>query len=264
MGKFIDMIGWKMSEHGVPNSRLTVIERDKDYINPNTKKHTPQWKCICSCGNPNFIISTGQHLRDGHTMSCGCLRKEKVKNIGENNNKTNPVNILEDYCVGLTLNTNAKFYFDKEDKDILINNYCWFEHVRPNGYRSLEAWDKTEKRCVSMWYVLTGYELCDHKDRNPFNNRRNNLRPASSSENAQNHSKRRNNTSGFTGVYWDKKSNKWVVSININKKIHWIGRYIDKNDAIVARLKAEAKYYGEFAPQRHLFEEYGIQFKDNV
>lgn len=69
---------------------------------------------------------------------------------------------------------------------------------------------------------------------------------------------RSNNSSGFTGVYWNKQMSKWQSYIEINKnKIH-IGYFVDKNDAIVARLQAEAKYYGEFAPQKHLFNEYGI------
>jgi hypothetical protein len=49
-----------------------------------------------------------------------------------------------------------------------------------------------------------------------------------------------------------------MASINVNKKICWLGRYLNKKDAIVARLQAEAKYYGEFAPQQHLYEQYGI------
>ena len=36
------------------------------------------------------------------------------------------------------------------------------------------------------------------------------------------------------------------------------GKCVKKDDAIKARLEAEAKYYGEFAPQRHLFKEYNI------
>lgn len=37
------------------------------------------------------------------------------------------------------------------------------------------------------------------------------------------------------------------------------GSYKDKKDALVARLKAERELFGvEFAPQRHLFKEYGI------
>lgn len=75
-----------------------------------------------------------------------------------------------------------------------------------------------------------------------------------------------NNTSGFTGVSWDKKMSKWRSYIVINKQQIHLGLYINKEDAVIARLKAEAKYYGEFAPQRHLFDEYGISInnKENM
>ena len=37
-----------------------------------------------------------------------------------------------------------------------------------------------------------------------------------------------------------------------------LGLFENKDDAIKARLEAEAKYYGKFASQQHLFEQYGI------
>lgn len=37
-----------------------------------------------------------------------------------------------------------------------------------------------------------------------------------------------------------------------------LGSFSDKEDAIKARLQAEAKYFKKFAPQRHLFKQYGI------
>ena len=33
-----------------------------------------KWKCICDCGNVTVV--TSQHLRTGHTRSCGCLYRE--------------------------------------------------------------------------------------------------------------------------------------------------------------------------------------------
>ena len=44
------------------------------------------------------------------------------------------------------------------------------------------------------------------------------------------------------------------------KNIH-LGVFEDKEDAIKERLNAEVKYFGEFAPQTHLFKEYGIEVK---
>ena len=69
----------------------------------------------------------------------------------------------------------------------------------------------------------------------------------------------RKNNSGITGVRLDKRRNKWRASITLNQKFIWLGEYADKDDAIKARLLAEAKYFGDFAPQHHLFEQYGIE-----
>lgn len=37
-----------------------------------------------------------------------------------------------------------------------------------------------------------------------------------------------------------------------------LGRYSTEEEALIVRLKAEKKYFGEFAPQRDLFEQYDI------
>ena len=69
--KKIDMTGWIMSEHGVPDSRLTVIKE----IEPRTTSYI-QYLCKCSCGNETVV--RGSYLRNGNTKSCGCLAKEKL------------------------------------------------------------------------------------------------------------------------------------------------------------------------------------------
>ena len=48
-----------------------------------------------------------------------------------------------------------------------------------------------------------------------------------------------------------------MARITYNYKSIYLGLYEDITDAIIARLKAEIKYFGkEFAPQRHLFKKY--------
>jgi hypothetical protein len=75
----------------------------------------------------------------------------------------------------------------------------------------------------------------------------------------QNQSKRSDNTSGIVGVNWSKSHDAWCVRIGMNGKRIRIGYFYDKNDAIKSRLNAEIKYYGaQQAPQRHLFEQYGV------
>lgn len=61
-----------MKEHGVPNSRWTVIKRVE-----NDKYNKAQWLCQCSCGTEKVI--NGCSLRKGSSLSCGCINKENHK-----------------------------------------------------------------------------------------------------------------------------------------------------------------------------------------
>ena len=64
------------------------------------------------------------------------------------------------------------------------------------------------------------------------------------------------------GVGWYKRYDKWRAYIKVDKNIT-LGYFENKDDAIRTRLKAEQKYFGEFAPQKHLYEQYGIQTIQN-
>lgn len=55
-----------------------------------------------------------------------------------------------------------------------------------------------------------------------------------------------NNTSGYTGVFFNKRKNKWCATITFQGKDYWLGYYFDKGDAIKARQMAEEKLYGDF------------------
>lgn len=268
MGKMIDMAGWVMSEHGVPDSRLTVIKRVD-----NNERNAACWLCQCSCGEQKQIIAEGYDIRRGHVRSCGCLQKESgtqqilkayskgVECAAIKNKKYNEYVLnLEDeygkYGMGYCSNTCREFYFDMDDYE-KIKDICWIEDIRKNGFSVIKGRDtKTNK--VTYMHTFLGCNNYDHKDRNELNNRRHNLRPATLSENARNHSISKRNTSGFIGVSWSERRHKWKASIHVNGKETHLGIFTDKKDAIVARLKAEKEYYGEFAPQIHLYEEYGI------
>ena len=250
----INMSGWKMWEHGVSDSRLTIIKQTEDYI--STKgKHEAQWLCQCSCGSKPIIVRQC-HLKNGNTTSCGCVQKERTSIVGKLNHKINKYDLSGEYGIGWTLNTDAEFYFSLEDYDI-IKEYGWYEHILSSGYHALEALVPNTKNIVRMQWVIVGKHY-DHINRNPLDNRRENLRVATIRENVINASIGKNNKSGIIGVYFHKRDNIWISTVNINDKQQEVGRYVNKNDAIKARLQAEAKYYGEFAPQRHLFEQYGI------
>ena len=55
--------------------RLTVIKYSGYSLTPKGVKR-PKWECRCSCGNT--IIVCGNDLKSGHTVSCGCYKKEQT------------------------------------------------------------------------------------------------------------------------------------------------------------------------------------------
>lgn len=86
-----------------------------------------------------------------------------------------------------------------------------------------------------------GLEI-DHKDRNPLNNRRNNLRQVTHRSNIYNNPKQTNNTSGIVGVSWRKDRNRWRAHIKVNQKYKNLGHFINFDDAVEARRKAEEEH----------------------
>lgn len=147
-----------------------------------------------------------------------------------------------DYGVGYC-NNGAPFYFDKEDYG-LIKNYCWCDNGR--GY--LVAGEiGNSKKLVLMHQLITGKKYQDHKNTNKHDNRKENLRDATRSQNNMNKGVQSNSTSGITGVRLDKRQQKWTAKIKINRKTISLGSYLSKEDAVKARKEAEEKYFGEFA-----------------
>jgi hypothetical protein len=105
---------------------------------------------------------------------------------------------------------------------------------------------KTHRLVYLMFHGFIPKEI-DHIDNNPLNNRIENLRSANRSEQACNTRLRKDNTSGIKGVSWDKKRNKWKVSINKNKKNVYGARFDDLELAELVAVEARNKYHKEFA-----------------
>ena len=250
-----DMTGWIMSEHGVPDSRLTVIRQVEDYIQPNGV-HRAMYLCKCECGNDT--VARGDSIKDGSIKSCGCLQIKATIEMGHKNKKYNKYDLSGTYGVGWTSNTNKEFYFDIEDYD-RIKDYCWCEAISCGTSRLATG---NGKKVVFM-HQLLGFIGYDHANRNGLDNRKENFRLCTTQENTTNRSLTSRNTSGFIGVCWREKEQKWIAQITVNYKNIYLGIFVDKNDAIKTRLNAEAKYFGKFAPQRHLFEKYGISTQQN-
>jgi hypothetical protein len=90
-------------------------------------------------------------------------------------------------------------------------------------------------------------EDVDHIDGDGLNNRRNNLRVATSAQNGRNRGAQRNNTSGYKGVGWDKSRQKWTAQIKVNGKQKHLGRFDTPEAAHKAYCEAADRLHGKFA-----------------
>jgi len=83
----------------------------------------------------------------------------------------------------------------------------------------------------------------DHLNGDRSDNRIENLRDVSKSVNMHNCKKPKDNSSGFTGVSWHARYQKWLAYITIdNRNIH-LGYFTEFEDAVYARKMAKIKYH---------------------
>ena len=209
--------------------------------------------CQCSCENKTKKIVDLYSLTHGKSLSCGCLQKERAI---EKNKKFNKFEEHEDcyYCYS----DNGKYFIiDKEDYNRVKefnwtqDNYgYWYRTIRENGRKY-----NIKLHRFIMQETNPKIEI-DHINHKRYDNRKVNLRKCVHKENTRNTSTRKNRD--VIGVTWYKRDNKWESFITYKKKHIFLGRYENKEDAIKARLLAEKEYFGEFAPQKHLFAKFNI------
>lgn len=106
------------------------------------------------------------------------------------------------------------------------------------GYRVIGVFGKKYKAHRLAFIFVNGTmpeKDIDHINGVRDDNRWNNLREVDRVYNVKNAKKRKDNTSGETGVYWHKKGRKWEVKVSSNKKRVSLGLFSDFNEAVRAR-----------------------------
>lgn len=119
--------------------RLTVLRRSPK--KGNGKKPVALWECRCECGN--IVIASGNALRSGHTVSCGC---QKVKHMESYKHKTRLYNVWK--CMRQRCNN---------------PNNPSYPHYGGKGVRICDEWN--EYSGFRAWALANGYDETKSIDR---------------------------------------------------------------------------------------------------
>lgn len=99
------------------------------------------------------------------------------------------------------------------------------------------------------WVYVYGDEpskYVDHINQIKIDNRIVNLRLATPSQNLQNRQKQKNNTTGYLGVCYAKKSKKFTASIKVDGKLKHLGYFHTADEAAKVAIDARKKFYSHY------------------
>ena len=192
--------------------RLTV----DSYGGRRGKLH--QWNCTCECGARKAVY--GSHLRCGGTKSCGCLKRERATTHGGSG--------AAEYVA--YKNMLQRCYNEKGGR---------YPYYGDRGITVCSRWrDSPENFLLDMGSRPTPQHSLDRID-NDGNYSPDNCRWATKTEQMLNRRRLKTNSSGVTGVHWNRSAAKWQARIGINGRQKHLGLFTDKEEAIAARALAE-------------------------
>lgn len=120
--------------------------------------------------------------------------------------------------------------------------------TRKDGYKSIGV--QKEKhllhRLVFLYHTGRMPQYIDHIDGDPSNNRIENLRECTLSQNQQNRRVGKDNKSCVKGVSWHKKLKKWRATIRHNKEQIHLGMFDDFDVAVRVANEARMSMHREF------------------
>jgi len=148
---------------------------------------------------------------------------------------------------------------DDEDFEAL-NQYKWSYMLTQSGLeyairrtRKHET-EKPQARLLHRQIMNTPrHLLTDHINGNGLDNRRENLRICTPSQNNIN-KRKKGTTSTYKGVYFDKARGKFRSHIIVEGKSIFLGRYETELESALAYDRASVKYHGEYANNNGLLE----------
>lgn len=142
---------------------------------------------------------------------------------------------------------------DDEDFEWL-SKWKWSTQWAPHNYYAVRTEYGEKNKTVYMHREIThppnNLDI-DHINHNGLDNRRENLRFCTTAQNTHHQIKRDGHTSGFKGIYWNKRKKKWQAKIRltangISKQI-FLGLFDSEIHGALAYDEAAKKYFGDFA-----------------
>lgn len=216
----------------------------------------PRGLCHCRCGNQAAVYAydcPSKNIFHGNPKRYLTGHQRKICPVIED---AKPFKIDGVYCrlVPLTQGLHAivwesDYYWLMQWKWSARKNKCTGCFYAMRNSETLNG----KRKIIMMHREILGIEddishRGDHKNsRDTLDNRRSNLRIASSLQNARNARRRKDNTSGLKGVMFHKVMRKWVSYIQVERKRIRLGYFETKELAYLAYCAAAVKYFGEFA-----------------
>jgi HNH endonuclease len=121
--------------------------------------------------------------------------------------------------------------------------------VDNDGYRMITIKGRAYRAHQLAWFYMMGKwcrDVIDHRDGDPSNNRWDNLRRATVSQNNANRRIHRNNKCGYKGVVENQWGRFWATIHKDGRRLH-LGTFATAQEAHAAYVEAAHRLFGEFA-----------------
>lgn len=135
-----------------------------------------------------------------------------------------------------------------------LSQWKWYYKAQPDSNGGYAARNTAYVRGKSRTTIKMHRQLLspeprfevDHINGDKLDNRRENLRVVTKSQNQWNRKKQKG-SSQYKGVYWNKRCNKWFAQIQYKGKFHYLGLHEDEKDAALAYQEAAHRLFKEYA-----------------
>lgn len=186
--------------------QLTVLEATQE----RGRGGSVVWKCRCDCGN--VVYAPRSQLTSGYKKSCGCLSHPPLRTL--QGRRFGQLTVIE-YVEKRSGQHIWRCRCDCGRETEVRENYLMRGHTASCG-------------CLQGQVLRESLKLVEGTSI---------LRLEVSKKGVM-----RSNTSGYNGVYFSNRTNKWCAQITFQGKTHYLGSFEKKEDAIRARQRGEEMY----------------------